>query len=722
MHHHHNNVNIVVFPEYSFPAEEALERFQQKANSYGQIIVAGADTFFHRDDNKFYNQSPIIVPNEKEPFWLTKRFLAQWEQGYVDEPDNVSIPILTWKAGRRKYRLRACICIDYLRLIEEPESYKKGPQVFVVPMCSPHMLTFRTYADALLRTEGGTATILCNCVGGNAAGQSAVIAVVPGGQPLQPALELTNSKEQVGVFEIDCNSLSPPKKTPVRKKWPVGKRYKYLLNTSPEATTLVVSDIEESAGESRGVINPAILDLFNKKMRIAFLRVEKLPGLVEKLKDQDFEVLGLLGRDDLMVTHINSDLYEMIYDVDKVIPLKKPLIRTTPESTKAINHTVTETFRHFAVDVFYKVLGVPIGPEERTTFDALENPVPSPDDLNEILALGKNWEEETITEDTRKRFLERKWILSTSRKGEERIDAIMTIFLDFAGADIAEPFELFEAQVLPELIARSEITSVYGGGGRRLPVDYILRITGSASSVFDLVTDLHHLADEARIVINTSTYIVMKKFAGVSFENACLLPVLPGEEQHYRDRRFLPRLSEEDRLRFIYYPKNKQRKLLQQYKDVEVAISLLHGCSWIRNRVAEMERNVAAALVHLDFSSLKQPHDTLQAKVENFLKETIAAQITEEAFEKWREALNIPKGKTKDGLTYGEEIKLVTRGIQEGKIDSYLSEHVKSLPPTVKTRNAFAHAEWDKLTIETCVEALVTYCAFLSNWAPASSS
>ena len=46
----------------------------------------------------------------------------------------------------------------------------EGGGVFIVSMCSPDVHSFRNWADEALRIENGTATVLCNCIGGEAAG------------------------------------------------------------------------------------------------------------------------------------------------------------------------------------------------------------------------------------------------------------------------------------------------------------------------------------------------------------------------------------------------------------------------------------------------------------------------------------------------------------------------------------------------------------------------
>ncbi len=196
-----------------------------------------------------------------------------------------------------------------------PRETREGGGVFIVSMCSPDVHSFRNWADEALRIENGTATVLCNCIGGEAAGQSGVIAVVPGGKSFKPAFELPDSEEAVAVFEINCKHLAPPKKTSLNFKSSLGKRHFYsLLPTSGriEFSRLTVSDNEVI---TRAVINPAIFEHLGKKMKMAFLSVENFWEVVNKLKDQDYEVLAILGQHDLLITHLHAERYDMIYDI-----------------------------------------------------------------------------------------------------------------------------------------------------------------------------------------------------------------------------------------------------------------------------------------------------------------------------------------------------------------------------------------------------------------------
>src|SRR5205085_1235002 len=114
----------------------------------------------------------------------------------------------------------------------------RGAGIIIVPMCSPEMHSFRTYADLLLRHEEGTASVLCNCIVENNNSFSSVIAVTPDGRSLQPAIELRESKETVVVFEIDLKELAPHRKSPLSEKGAIGNRLFYSVQRMTNGYTL----------------------------------------------------------------------------------------------------------------------------------------------------------------------------------------------------------------------------------------------------------------------------------------------------------------------------------------------------------------------------------------------------------------------------------------------------------------------------------------------------
>lgn len=708
--------DIVVFPEYSLPVEKALPQLQEKANLYGQIIIAGADSVNYAKLDKIYNQCPIIIPGRKKPLRVTKQKLSQWEKGLIDQPTQVTFPVLTWQADGRDYWIVVHICMDFLLA---PLDRTRGSGIFIVPMCSPETNTFRVYADTLLRAEFGTATVLCNCVGGEIAeGRSGVTAIVPGSGPLRPALDLPESKEVVAVFEIDCKRLSPPKKSVPGINPPLGKRQLFSLHTTPlgvEFIPLTIEDDGEIETVRRAVINPTIFELLGKKMRMAFLEVAKYASISDTIKDQDFEVLAILGHHDVLVTHLHEDRHDMIFDITQAIPL-----RNLPSET--VDHKLRESFPFFRVDVFYKVLGSVVTGDDRAVFDGPDKPVPSLRELTQILRLGTNWNDEDVPEVERNKFVERRWILDSTMNQPGKISSVMTISLDYASGNIGDAHSNFEERVVPELVNKRAVTSLYRGRPHNLSMHYVLRVTSDVDSLFSLIDEVHHVASKAKILVTTTTYVVVKKMSNLSLEKAVLLPVIPADEANYRNTHIHPRLSDEDRVRAIYLPQSEQRTYIQRFRLIQEDIAALGDRPWLQGRRQKALNELAKGLLHDDFADLKEAHDLLQTRVERMLADVIEKEVSDADLNSWRSSINISPGKKRNFLTYAERIVLCAKAIEERNLGEAKLTDVRDLTLTREIRNALAHGDWKerledgKISVETYIDSVRRYCAFIQKW------
>jgi hypothetical protein len=699
--------DVVVFPEYSLPVERALPRLQAKADEYNQIIIAGSDTFHDPKTNKIFNQSPVIVPGRKAPVWARKYELSQWEAGYVDQPARAEIPLLTWEANGRSYWMAVYIGVEFLLA---PLDKMKGAGIFIVPMSSSDTNVFQVYADTLLRNESGTATVLCNSVGEGSGGRSSVTAVVPGVGLLKPAIVLPEETESVAVFEIDCSRLVPPRKATPGMSPPLGKRYIYALHSKPEGfdfTPLLKAEAGEK-GPTRGVINPAIFDLLGKKMRMAFLATDRYMEVAEKIKDQNFEVLAVLGHHDLLITHLHENRYDMIYDIMQTVPMK-----STSDMDRGLNR---ENFPYFRVDVYFKVLGVKIHQEDRVVFDGPDKQIPSFEQLTEILRLSRDWEDSEVPDEARRTFIEKRWILDRTATQPGAVSAVMTVFLDYAARDMTQLFADFEDRVLPVIVNMSAVTSAYRGRAQNLPIHYVLRITADTNSLFSLIEEIHRLASDARVIITTNTYIVARKISSLSLQHAVLLPELPSAENHYRNTQILPVLSPEERVRVVYLPVDEQIAFVEKFRLIEGALTQLSDQPWLQGRLSETKKQLAKGLLYTDFGELREVHDLLQSRVEKLLDEFIRKQVADEEFEKLRDSLKIPSAKKKSTLTYSERIRLASRAVEERHLSPGLIAGIRSLVQTIQVRNALAHGDESRLTLETYVETLLNYSKFLSEW------
>jgi len=698
----HPLIDIVVFPEYSLPVEAALPVLTEKANLYKFIIVPGSDNISSYPDRKMLNKSPVIIPGFVDPIWVTKSEPSQWEVGMIDPDPDQENPTFYWEKNEKTYWLSVQICLD-LTLSGQGNPIPGSPGLYLVPMCSPDLATLRTYADVLLRADGGSASILCNAVGQMSAGQSCVMAVTAAGERLRPALELDALKEQISVFEIDCDRLVMPRKSQIGTKPPLGKRFHYDIDQTGSSLRLIPIDLSHTEKPKLiGVVNPAIFDHYGKKMRISFLSVQEYANLTEKAKKVDFEILAVLGHHDIMITHLHEARYDMFYDVNQVVSWRPvAALEFDYNASRRKGDFARQPFPYFRVDSYYKVLGVPIGDYSTNVID-----IPNEEELRELFLLGENWEDETINEATRQNFLSKRWILDKTSKRPGAINGVMAISLDYAGIEVSEPLALFDFHLLPKIVHNPDVTSVYGGTGMKIGVHYLIRLSTSTDKLFGLIEEVHKLAAEARVMISTTTYVVVKKLSSLGLKKSFLLASLPPNDIYHRDQHILPSLSERMRNDFKSLSEGQQRRLISYFRTVFNLLKALQSSISLEDKMGSLKSKLALGLLRDDFEELREIHDILQSKVERALRGSIFEVVSEATLDSWQATLNIPRGKTRDKLTYAEQIRVALEAIRSGRLDESDRRYVEELSSTTDVRNWVKHSDWDKLSMTSFCSAL----------------
>ena len=298
-----------------------------------------------------------------------------------------------------------------------------------------------------------------------------------------------------------------------------------------------------------------------------------------------------------------------------------------------------------------------------------------------------------------------------SQPGE--ISAVMAIALDYAGSkDVSEPLTAFEDVVVPLLVAKSSITSIYGGVGHRLAIHYVLRITASLEGLFALINEVHAFAHDARPLITTSTYVVINKLANLNLQRTFLIPTLPPEEDQYRQTHILPYVDADARVRFVAMAQEAQVAIFKYHRKLGVLHELADQ-DLLPEGWDEFQRKPIKGLVGADFELLSIPHNILSGRVEDILKELIKRKVADATLESWRGALLIRSGKGKAAVSFTERIKVVAKAATEQLISAALIAHVDRLGTTTLVRNAIAHREFERITIDALVDALIAYGSFI---------
>lgn len=711
--------DFVIFPEYSFPVKRAFAKLQDKANEYGFIIIGGADSIKQSDSGEIFNQSPIIIPNRKE-VWVTKRVVSQWEEGLIDEPpEDWKHPLLVWEVDGFEYWISTHICLDFSTAAND---FTQGGGLFFVTMSSPDVQSFLGWADGLLRLENGTATVLCNSVGEIFKGQSSVVIVDPQGKAFKAAFELSSNKEQIAIIEIDLQKLSPSKKTPINKhSYPLGKRYIYDLQmVNGNVNFHHLPETSEEKTLKRGVINPSIFyDVLGKKLRMAFLNVPQYTDVEKSVEEKEYEVLAILGKEDVMITHLAADRYDMIFDVTEAISWIG--IKGDTITRKNLDELEEDNFPHFRVDTYFKVLGKEVTDENRKVFSK-GKPFPTFQDIEKIFKLGQDWEDENVSPEERTKFLERKWILDVSTISPGQINAIMTISIKHAHGDKkANLLTIFEEEVMPILIDDSEVTSVYKGVSPGLGIDYLVRLSLKLNDgfqhLYETIRQIHNLSIDERLIVDSTTYIVVHGLAKLSLPKAILVTNLPKEAKGYRDKRIIPYLSEDERVGLLYQPEQDQLKLIDLFQPIDIALEKINYLDYIGEDKNVYLKRLVRGIFNNSFDLLKEVHDPLQLVVERLLTNFINEEISDEIFTEIKSKDNkLPSQKAKKQLSYTEKILVIKNFAESSSNNEDMMDLTALLSPTTSRRNIFVHDRNDEFEIEKDVPCLSSYCEFIDGW------
>ncbi len=720
-------IELVIFPEYSFPVSPILNRLVEKAAEYDVIIVGGADSLFDENAQAHINMSPVVIPG-REPVWIRKHHLYQWEIAYMAPARASNALRFSWNVNGIRYWFLVYTSLDFLKqsITDAAVAQLGGPGVFVVPACSPVIDEFSLVAATQERLSGGTATLLCNCVGQPATGNSGVYCQHTSAPDLRPAIRLSRDSEGIVVGELNLQALGPTDVTPAQSRSALPIQRLLTVDYKQGEILAIERDSHDAGIVVRGVLNPRMFTLSGTTMRVAFLEVHR-PGTVSAaLKEQHFETMAVLGNADLIVTHLHQSENEMLYDITKSAGLNVK----SPGGFGAYSgdEDPVQSLPYFQVERFHKVLGIALDSYAQDIAH-----VPTPEDLGKIVALAKDWYDPKVEDGFRDACLTRRWILGRTTKRPGELYAVIAVVLENRSTDLERRLRAFEDQILPRIVASDAVTSVFGGTGHRLNLDYLLRVTGGMGELFELVEALQGWAEETRELIATSTFVVAKRLSALSLDRVLSIQALAGEDHAYAKAFLLPALQAEERLRFTALPRREQESLLEHYRRVEQRLANLRRLpvkakkpgAWDAQRV---RRSLASGMLNFFYGSgerdreeafgeLKEVHDFLQLKVEGVLRRSLH-EAEPGLLEEAKESARVPAGKDMDEMSYSDKVKTM---IAVAKLSDHHSSHLEtyqSLYATVGVRNTLAHAksgEVERAGIGGFSDVLTRYCGFLED-------
>jgi len=677
---------------------EIIDFLFSKSRENNQVIVGGADNIF--EGNKIYTKSPIFIPGMDSPTWIYKKRLSQWEVGFVDSATDFENPYFFWEYKEIKYRVFIKICIDFAFIFREKESIELENSLYIIPMCSPDVSTFYTYADVLLGEEGGKAILICNCKDKMNNGSSSLFSITPKGKRMQPSFDLGDKREMIACFEFDLSKMVLPRRTSIKSSPALGKLFQYeIVENIGGIDFFPLTTVEPLLEEkTRAVLNPDLFHILGKKLRMTFISSKQYFTDDVKLENCGFELYSVLGHKDLVITHLHETVERMVLDINNNIYY---------QLSKFTEKDGNDKFPFFEVERFHKVLGYPIS---ESASKACQRNQPTPKEINELLALGLDWSCKTILEETRKEYHSKDWILGETKNIPGEINALMTIYLDNLIEGIAPPIQDFNKNVISQLVHYNAITSIYQGTGHRFQIHYILRIKESVEELFKLISQIHELANSKDFIISTNTFIIIKKWSKLDL-NRLLLSELPVSDALYRDHVFATKIKNEDLSEMIKYSIYDQKGILDAFKDIEESLKLLKNEQWFKDKKEMIESTFAKGLLLSDYSIIYEGYIKIHSHVESIIT-NLVSNDNKLPFEEYSVKLEFPKGKNIKNLTYSEKLKLlIEHHKSSGNNIMGLQElYVK----TVNFRNAIVHENFDKLTVPSLCLAIKAYCNFIS--------
>jgi hypothetical protein len=164
-------------------------------------------------------------------------------------------------------------------------------------------------------------------------------------------------------------------------------------------------------------------------------------------------------------------------------------------------------------------------------------------------------------------------------------------------------------------------------------------------------------------------------------------------------------------------PRDEQLGFIASYRALITIIKSLADRPWIQSVLRDIEKKLATGLLNQDFDALAYPHNVLQSRVEKIMREVIESLITDDKLSEIKTSLGIQSGKAKHALSYTERLKILLHYSKKESPDPDMANDLEALfTSTVTVRNAFAHSDWERLSIKSYIEALFAYCKFLIHW------
>lgn len=223
----------------------------------------------------------------------------------------------------------------------------------------------------------------------------------------------------------------------------------------------------------RLVLNPALFNIFDKKLRLAFVRTARYQHAVDMVATRDelpLKCVSVLGRTDLLIVHLGDREHRFLADLE-------PLLR-------ADDATDERTLVYFEVSRIAKFHGFDL------TGVKPPRKAPDRDTVKRLVEYAEGRSDADAA-------LVKKWVAAGYALGLEardtrgvEIEAYVTVDV-LVGRDDEVNRELFDVVLKEDILPEPHVVSVYEGHGVNTNAQFVIRTRSAPSELFDLIEYIH---------------------------------------------------------------------------------------------------------------------------------------------------------------------------------------------------------------------------------------
>ena len=217
----------------------------------------------------------------------------------------------------------------------------------------------------------------------------------------------------------------------------------------------------------------------------------------------------------------------------------------------------------------------------------------------------------------------------------------------------------------------------------------------------------------------TSTYVLMRRIAELDLAVALRHGELSETEDRFFSEAVLSRVSRH-RPELNAATVETKRRIIQFLRRADSLLAALPG-------IGESVRDdLIVGLSRGQLQDMVRPHSIIQGRTEGVVRGFVAPVITEQYMESVRDRTNIQR-RAIDKLLYQDLLKLAKVAAEDGCVaeigtqdrDRFVESINRLLADTVEVRNALAHNELHRISLDDYARAIITHLEFLIAWEPA---